>query len=86
MAWKNESRRHALASKGVKTGTKGKPVMKVPLKKDYFSIMEEIGKEESKMEKGDYKKLQELYGQKIVARIEYEKSMNKKINAYNNIR
>ena len=34
MAWKNESRRHALASKGIKTGTKTKPVMKVPLKKD----------------------------------------------------
>jgi len=27
MAWKNESRRHALASKGIKTGTKGKPVI-----------------------------------------------------------
>ena len=32
MAWKNESRRHALASKGIKTGTKSKPVMKVPVK------------------------------------------------------
>jgi len=26
MAWKNESRRHALASKGIRTGTKGKPM------------------------------------------------------------
>jgi len=33
MSWKNESRRHALASKGVKTGVKSKPFMKVPLKK-----------------------------------------------------
>jgi len=26
MSWKNESRRHALASKGICTGTKGKPI------------------------------------------------------------
>ena len=29
--WRNESRRHSLASKGVKTAVKGKPLLRTPI-------------------------------------------------------
>jgi len=35
MSWNNESRRHALASKGIKTANKEKPIMTL----DYYKVM-----------------------------------------------
>jgi len=42
MAWKNESRRHALASKGIKTGTKGKPTPIARVDDETNELLEEM--------------------------------------------
>ena len=42
MAWRNEPRRHALASKGIRTGTKGKPTPIVRIDDETNELLEEM--------------------------------------------
>ena len=42
MAWRNESRRHSLASKGIKTAVAGIPTVKVPIKPRTYLTDREI--------------------------------------------